>query len=259
MATIIWRAEDRRDESVESIEAMMPVERAVRISLSGKELARLHCTPDHLEELATGFLLGQGICSSRDDIVSIKVGSDNEKVDITLADNARVMTEKSQATVIYSGCGQGPGVAAATAGPSHTLESIDSFRTADLKHGLREVLGKGDAYRATRGMHSAGLLSRAGRLLCHREDVGRHNALDKVLGWAAGQCLEPGKLFAASSGRISVDAVMKLARFRVPLMISKGVPTSLALERAEEAGLTLTGTVGGGALRVYTHSNRVEG
>ncbi len=122
-----------------------------------------------------------------------------------------------------------------------------------LRKALSELLRRGQAYRLTRGMHSAALCTAGGRLLCLREDVGRHNALDKVLGWAAAQCVEPRKSFVAMSGRMSVDAVYKLARFRIPVAVSKGVPTSLAVAEAERLQVALAGALGAGGLRLFTH------
>ncbi len=239
-------------------ETAVPVEQAVELRLAGELLTTLHCTPDHLHELAAGFLLGQGLTCSREGIKTIQVAADRSMVDMELADAGSVPRAKVTATVVYSGCGQDTGIASADIPVIEGAEEGQTFAAADLRRALSQVLRQGEAYRATRAMHSAGLCTHRGRQLCHREDVGRHNALDKVLGWAAGQCLEPGQLFIASSGRVSVDAVFKLARFGITVMVSKGVPTSWALDEAGRLGLTLASSIGPDKLRIYTHPGRVS-
>ncbi|GBE57797.1 formate dehydrogenase accessory protein [bacterium BMS3Abin01] len=238
-------------------ETAVPVEQAVELRLAGETLATLHCTPDHLHELAAGFLLGQGLAGSREEIKTIQVAADRRVVDMELADAAAPLG-KIAATVVYSGCGQDAGIISPGITGIDVSDEGQPFAAADLRLALSQVLRRGEAYRTTRAVHSAGLCTLRGRPLCHREDVGRHNVLDKVLGWAAGQCLEPGQLFIASSGRVSVDAVPKLVRFGITVMVSKGVPTSWALDEADRLGLTLAGSIGPEKLRIYTHPERIS-
>ncbi len=252
ISAICWSAGEKSGEDV-----CVPVERAVALTVDGKGLATLHCSPDNLEDLARGFLLGQGLLSSASDIAGVKVSVVRDEIDVILDDSVSLDPEGKAQNTLYSGCGQGMGSGAAVVESLPEAAEGSDWSAEGLLGALRRVLDRGQAYRITRGMHSAGLVNRQGRLLCHREDIGRHNALDKVLGWLSRQCLEPGSTAVAMSGRVSVDAVLKAARFRMPVVFSKGVPTSMALDEAETLGLTLASSIGRRRLRVYTHGERL--
>jgi FdhD protein len=159
--------------------------------------------------------------------------------------------------IVFSGCGQASGTVSAER--DETGDSATAIVAAEtLRGALETVLRRGELYRKTRGIHSAGLFDLAGESLVFREDIGRHNAGDKVLGWLSRQKLDPVKTFLASSGRISADAVNKTVRFGIPVLVSKGVPTSLAVVNARRLGLTLSSSLGPGRLRLYSHRYRIK-
>lgn len=250
-----WPASDWQDGAVAPAEIDAPVEQAVELLIDGAQLVTLHCTPSHLQELATGFVLDQGIIDSVSDIDSCRVDAERGRIELSLKSGAPARPSPGRRVVIYSGCGQAAGLV--SGGAPEEVPAGAEFPAAALKDALVATLRRGELYRQTRGVHSAALFSRGGRLLVLREDIGRHNALDKVLGWAAGRCLEPDRIFVSSSGRISAEAVDKLARFGISMMISKGMPTSLALQEADRLGIALAGGIGAGRLRIYTHKEKV--
>ena len=115
------------------------------------------------------------------------------------------------------------------------------------------------AFEATGGIHATGLFDEHGELLCLREDVGRHNALDKVIGWAFRAGLLPlERSVLCVSGRLSFELVQKAAVAGCPLLVAVGAPSSLAVELAKDRGVTLCGFVRGGRLNVYSELWRVE-
>ena len=124
---------------------------------------------------------------------------------------------------------------------------------ADLPERLRQP-----TFARTGGLHATGLFSPAGELLCVREDVGRHNAMDKVIGWALREGLVPlHPNVLCVSGRLSFELVQKAAVAGAPLLVGVGAPTSLAVKLADDRGLTLCGFARGGRVNVYTYSSRV--
>ncbi|MHB0914559.1 MAG: formate dehydrogenase accessory sulfurtransferase FdhD [Thermoleophilia bacterium] len=251
-------AEDWAQAGAVPSRVRLPVEAVVELGVDGTLLATLHCTPIDLEELAAGFLLGQGFVEQPGDIAAITVAADGSRVDVTLSGDRGLNPGRGPANrIIYSGCGQsvdGGAIASLATDPGNSRKLDPEI----LRDALEQVLRHGSIYRETRGVHSAGLFRSSGDALALREDIGRHNAFDKVLGWLSGQpALDTGGLFLATSGRVSAEAVRKTVRFGIPAIVSKGVPTSLAADDARRLGLTLASSLGPKRLRLYTHRYRI--
>ena len=153
-------------------------------------------------------------------------------------------------------CGKGALEAVAVEAPPIESElRVSATLVGSLPERLREAQA---AFAATGGLHATGLFSADGQLLCLREDVGRHNAMDKVIGWA----FKEGRLPLADailcvSGRLSFELVQKAAVAGCPLLVAVGAPSSLAVELAADRGITLCGFVRGGSLNVYSEPWRV--
>jgi FdhD protein len=133
--------------------------------------------------------------------------------------------------------------------------------SAELVSALPERLRSGQgAFAATGGIHATGLFDREGELLCLREDVGRHNAMDKVIGWAFGEERLPlADSILCVSGRLSFELVQKAAVAGCPLLVAVGAPSSLAVDLATDRGITLCGFVRGDRVNVYTEAWRLNG
>lgn len=240
----------------------VPAEVPVELRVNDVPLAVLHCTPEHIEELATGYLLGQGLAGACSEILSLEVEPGQGAVHIRLENDLDIaaLVRRGRVTV-FSGCGQSvdPVTPAGGEALAALLSSRAAFDAFVVRQTLSRLLTRGELYGRTHGVHSAAIVSSEGQIMALREDIGRHNALDKVLGWTALRGLDPARLFVAATGRISADAVAKLIRFGLPLMVTRGVPTSMALGMAEESGITLAGSLGPGRLRIYTHARRLGG
>jgi FdhD protein len=153
-------------------------------------------------------------------------------------------------------CGKGALEAVAVEAPRVVSDlRIDAAVVAALPDRLREAQ---PAFDATGGIHATGLFDASGSLLCLREDVGRHNAMDKVIGWAFGEGRLPlADAVLCVSGRLSFELVQKAAVAGCPILVAVGAPSSLAVELARDRGVTLCGFVRGGRMNVYTEPWRV--
>lgn len=230
------------------------VEEPLEIRIEGRPVAVTMRTPGHDEELALGFCLSEGLrpVAARlpDDLAANTV-----EVDAPGFDSGRLV--RSFYTSSSCGvCGKGALEAVAVEAPRVESElRVASALVSSLPDRLREAQA---GFEATGGLHATGLFSAVGELLCVREDVGRHNALDKVIGWAFREGLLP---LAASilcvSGRLSFELVQKAAVAGCPLLVAVGAPSSLAIELAADRGVTLCGFVRGDRINVYTESWRV--
>ena len=239
----------------DGIEDVVAIEEPLEIRVDGSPLAVTMRTPGHDEELALGFLYGEGLIDGprpaglTDDLAAntIEVAGPLER-----DPGARSFYTTSSCGV----CGKG------------ALEQV-AVHSAPLPAG--PVLARGLAaelperleqpgFRRTGGLHATGLFTAGGAPLCTREDVGRHNAMDKVIGRALVDGLVPlaGHVLCVS-GRLSFELAQKAAVAGAPILIGVGAPSSLAIELAADRGLTLCGFARRGQVNVYTRPERIAG
>jgi FdhD protein len=232
---------------------LVAVEEPLEIRIAGEPVAVTMRTPGHDEELALGFCLTEGLRPVRAappadlaaNTIEVEAEGDIERV-------RRSFYTSSSCGV----CGKGALEAVAVEAPRVTS---DLRIPATTLAALPDRLGEAQAsFAATGGLHATGLFDAAGALLCLREDVGRHNALDKVVGWA----LTAGELPLADrvlcvSGRLSFELVQKAAVAGCTILVAVGAPSSLAVDLARDRGITLCGFARAGRLNVYTAPARV--
>ena len=231
------------------------VEEPLEIRIGGRPIAVTMRTPGHDEELALGFCLSEGI-PARAARLPADLAANTVEVDAREFDAARV--RRNFYTSSSCGvCGKGALEAVAVEAPRvESLLRVPFALVASLPDQLRAAQ---PAFAVTGGLHATGLFDRAGELLCLREDVGRHNAMDKVIGWAHRVRLLPlSDSIVCVSGRLSFELVQKAAVGGCPLLVAVGAPSSLAVELARDRGITLCGFVRGGSLNVYTEPWRLE-
>jgi FdhD protein len=234
---------------------VVAVEEPLEIRIDGTPVAVTMRTPGHDEELALGFALSEGLeprgARLPDDLAANAV--ELEAPGFELARVQRHFYTSSSCGV----CGKGALEAVAVAAPR--VESplrVPAALVASLPDRLRSAQA---AFEATGGLHATGLFSAEGDLLCVREDVGRHNAFDKVLGRAFLDGLLPlTQSILCVSGRLSFELVQKGAVAGCPVLVAVGAPSSLAIELAADRGVTLCGFVRGGSVNVYTEPWRLE-
>jgi FdhD protein len=230
------------------------VEEPLEIRVDGAALAVTMRTPGDDEELALGFLYGEGLI---DGVRPAGPPADLAGNTVEVAGPlARDVAARSFYTSSSCGvCGKGAlEEVAVTSAPAQPGPDLPRALLADLPERLRQP-----TFARTGGLHATGLFTPDGELVCVREDVGRHNAMDKVVGWALREGLIPlHPHVLCVSGRLSFELVQKAAVAGAPVLVGVGAPSSLAVRLAADRGLTLGGFARGGRVNVYTGEERVR-
>lgn len=247
------------------------VEEPLELRVNGTPLAVTMRTPGSDIELAQGFLLTEGVITSRADILAVRycnsVDDDGRNtynvLDIDLAagvDLPHTGLERNFYTTSSCGvCGKASLEAIRQRtrhSPADDSSVVEATALADMPDTLRAAQ---TVFDRTGGLHAAGLFTLAGELLVLREDVGRHNAVDKVLGWATENHFVPGRATVLLvSGRASFELAQKAVMAGIPVLAAVSAPSSLAIDLAEESGLTLAGFLRGDTMNIYTHPERIR-
>ncbi|HEX6746055.1 MAG TPA: formate dehydrogenase accessory sulfurtransferase FdhD [Longimicrobium sp.] len=236
-----------------------------RLDDAGAPVSVTMRTPGADFELAAGFLFTEGVISSADEIASIRYCTEDEQkynvVSVVLAAGTRFDLQNLQRNFYQtSSCGVcGKASIEAVLGPACARITSDVSITPEVLVGLPEKLRAAQAvFERTGGLHAAGLFTADGELVRAREDVGRHNAMDKLIGASLLERELPwGDRIVVVSGRLSFELVQKAARAGAAVLAGVSAPSSLAVELAEEAGVTLCGFVRGRTFNVYAHGARI--
>ncbi len=233
---------------------VVAVEEPLEIRIDGRSLAVTMRTPGHDDELALGFLFGEGLIDRPH-----KAGPTDDFAANTIAVQGPLKRDPGERNFYTSSscgvCGKGAiEQVAVDSAPVVGGPSVERELLAKLPDKLTQP-----AFEKTGGLHAAGLFDEAGNLLFSREDVGRHNALDKVVGRALLDGLVPlAERIVCVSGRLSFELVQKAAVAGAPILVGVSAPSSLAIELARDRGITLCGFARGARVNVYTHANRVR-
>lgn len=238
-------------------------ETPLHIFLNKTHYVTILCLPTLLKELAIGNLLTEGVLKTTEEIREIHLGKGG-KCQIRLKPSVnveeRLSVSQPFARLVVSACGS----------PNYWPLSklVDRLELTKLPldfkveakvilESVRRLNTLAEVFRKTGGVHVAALYSLEGELLTHAEDVGRHNAVDKIIGVASLKNLELSKCFIASSGRLTGDIVVKAARMRVPMVASMTAAVSSGVEAAQRTGITLVSFARGNRLNVLTYAERI--
>ena len=236
-------------------------EKAVALTYSGSTYAVMMATPSDLEDFGIGFSITEGIVQQADGIGSIELIDSDLGVEVRMwldGDRTASLAARRRATVGPVGCGL-CGIEsleqAAREAPQVASETI--FHACDLLDAMRALAPLQHLNQATRAVHAAAFWRPSAGIGVVREDVGRHNALDKLAGamMREGGSLSDGAVLLTS--RVSVEMVQKTAMIGVPLLIAVSAPTTLAIEIADWAGITLVGIARDDGYEVFTHPGRI--
>lgn len=232
-------------------------ETPVTLFLNHQELVTLVCSPGELRELAVGFLCAEGMLHKKEGLKDITINESEGLVRIETFQKTR-SEETFLKRIIASGCGRSR-ASFYFINDARDLPNVVS----NLKITPREILSltgelenRSSLFRKTGGVHSAALCSREGVVLYY-EDIGRHNAVDKITGKCLLENISYRDKILVFSGRISSEILIKVAKMGIPLIISRSAPTELAVKLAQDMGITVVGFAREGRLNVYTHPERV--
>lgn len=232
--------------------ANLPVEKPLRIYVNDKYIVTLMATPERIEELAYGWLWSNDLISTAREVHKIFVDIERAIVFIEISGDLPEVIERT----VSSGCGGGAMI-------SDYLSTVPEVKS-DLRISLKSLVGlqtqfmqKAIIYKETGGVHGAALSS-SEDILFTAEDIGRHNTVDKVIGWSLINKLDLKNTMIFTTGRISSEMLFKVAKASLPIVITRTAATDLAVKLAEKAGVTIVGYLRKNRAEIYSHPENIE-
>ncbi|MCK8817253.1 formate dehydrogenase accessory sulfurtransferase FdhD [Natroniella sulfidigena] len=244
---------------IEELDDFLIREYALTIFLNEKEFLTLLCSPQSLNYLTVGFLVSEGLLKKPEEIKEIEVAAEDGVVRVETNKKLDMREKLHGKRTLTTGCGKGTVF-------YNVLDSLGTkkLNKDNLKIGAEEVLTlikkmsrQSELFKQTGGVHSC-CLAKQEEILIFHEDVGRHNAVDKVIGEAFMKGNDLQDKILLTSGRISSEMLLKAAKQEIPIVASRSAPTNLTVKIAEELNLTVIGFARGRRLNVYTHSDRID-
>jgi FdhD protein len=218
--------------------------------INGRHAMTAMMSPVNLEDFVTGYMFTEQIIKSVDEIESIKI--EKNRMSVITKNLFKVLGPKK---TILSGCGGSASYIDAEKLPK--IQSDFCISSEAISTALRSVLDS-EIHRATGGFHMVVLLDKQ-RVICIAEDIGRHNAVDRVIGYALKNHIDLSQTFIISSGRISSEMARKCLIANIPVIVSRSATTTLSVDIAKKTGLTVIGFARGAKMNIYTHPERVQG
>lgn len=241
----------------EMIEDDVAAEYPLTLYLNGEEWITLLCSPDALEFLVYGFLKSEGLIRSVAEVGALTLDREKGQGWITLESLNPMALQLQGKRAQTSGCAKGITFYNALDALSLAANTSDlRVRFTDLAGLMAAFNGASPVFKATGGVHSCAVCS-SDALLLLQEDIGRHNALDKLIGEAMTTGLSLKDKVLLTSGRISSEILLKAARAGLPIVVSRSAPTDLAVREAQKLGITLAGFLRGSRCNVYAWPERI--
>ncbi len=241
------------DGVIDEVASELPI----RLILNNEPLVTLLCTPSELEELVVGFLLSEGLLQEKSSIQRLEVDEKEAAVRIELSGLPPEWSALFEKRTISSGCGSGITFTNYRMGHERRIEVKGPLMSLDdIRRLLKTFRNISSLYLETGGVHSAAL-SDGKEILFFSEDIGRHNAVDKLIGKAFLNGVSVENKILLTSGRVTSEIMTKAGRNRFPILISRAAPSCMAVSYAEDMGITLIGFARGDRMNIYTWPNRI--
>ena len=230
-------------------------ETPLTIYLNDQELVTLLCTAEHLDELAAGFLKSEGFLKSREDIKNITVDIQQGSVKVT-GRPSLIAEQTFLKRYITTGCGKGTSFYHLSDAVCRPVETHFKIGAEEIFELMTQAQRKSELFKMTGGVHSSAICTRD-EIIFFREDIGRHNTVDKLIGRCFLDGIDTNDKILITTGRISSEILIKVAKMGVPLIASRSAPTDLAIKHAEDLGVTIAAFVRNQRMNVYTYPDRV--
>lgn len=246
-----------RQGTLEVVDDVVVQEKPLTLFVNHLELATIVCSPGGYEELGIGFLLSEGLISEPEAITSINCNEEGGLLWIETRDPLPP-TDSFLRRHMASCCGKGRAILYFI-NDARQLKPVASNRQFSIGQlfELMALLEQGSyTFSRTGGVHSAALAD--DKLVCMYEDIGRHNAVDKVLGYSFMHAIDNSDKCLVISGRVASEILIKAARSRIPLVLSRSAPTELTIELAEDLNIAVVGFARGESLNIYSHAEKIN-
>lgn len=243
----------------EEIEDIVVTEKPLTIFLNEDQVVSLLCTPQDQKYLAVGFLFSEGLIENKEEIDKIKFHQEKNEITIFTASKRKIPSHFSQAKVMTSGCAKGVTFS--------NMENVDpakdllidlqiTLTPLEIQNLMHEFEKRSVLFRKTGGVHASALANKE-KILFYSEDIGRHNAVDKIFGKCLLDQMSCKDKTLLLSGRISSDILAKASRSGLGIIVSRSAPTSLAVKNAQKLGITLVGFARGSKMNIYSFPLRI--
>lgn len=243
------------DETV-AVETLVARELPLTIILNDEELVTLLCSPEDLESLAVGFLWSEGLINSKDDIQRITVDDRRGVVRVNTTSSVEMTGDMIFKRIISSGCGRGASFYSIADTSNEKVTSRKKISSDEVFSLVREFQHGSKLYKDTHGVHSAALCDNK-HIIVFKEDIGRHNAIDKIFGKCLLEDIETKDRLVITTGRITSEILHKVAKRGIPILVSISAPTNLGINIAKTLGITLIALVRGKKMNAYTVTERL--
>lgn len=245
------------DGGLSSTEEYVAREAPVTIIFNNQELATLLCSPSELNYLAVGFLFSERLIEKKDQIKKVLVDDKRGTIRVETVEDIEPAREIMFKRLITSGCGGGTSLYRAADAAIDRIKSEVVITADEIFSMTGKFQHRSQIYLKTHGVHSAALYS-GNDMVVFCEDVGRHNAIDKIIGKCLWEGIPTRDRIIVTSGRVSSEILYKIAKAGIPIIISISSPTNMGVRIAGEMGITLVGSARGTRFTVYTYPERVK-